>query len=229
MKGREHVTVNGENWNTTTFDWKKPEGENVILTAPAAERNKEEIAAVFGERAFAQSTISRVLEIGSGTGQHVEFWAEKFPHIEFVPTEISDAGRASIRGRITQSKLTDKVRDPIALNVLDPPLQIPSADVVVAVNVFHVAPVELIDALARVCQQSGAKKCLFYGAFNRNGNFTAESNQRFDEMLKKQSGGNWGVRDLESELMPAFARHGFPECNVFPVASNNFIVEFVAH
>lgn len=82
-------------------------------------------------------------------------------------------------------------------------------DCVFTVNLFHIIPVTLIEPFAALVQAVDAKTCVIYGAFRRDGKHTAESNEKFDSMLKTASDGVMGVKDVESQLIPAFAKHGY--------------------
>ena len=86
-------------------------GVDIPLTAPTAERNKGPILTVL-KRVLPKHGL--VLEIASGTGQHVIHFAEGTPHLTWQPSDPDPELRASIRAWIAQSGLSN-VRAPLAL------------------------------------------------------------------------------------------------------------------
>ena len=63
---------------------------------PSAERNREHILKVL------QSTLDpdkhkRCLEIASGSGTHVDFFARHLPHVEWQPSDCDTEHLASLR------------------------------------------------------------------------------------------------------------------------------------
>ena len=207
----------GISWNAKTWDWK----EEDVCVAPSAERNKDEVCSRFGKLAFFD--CSSVLEIGSGTGQHIEQHAKNYKDVIFHPTELSEAGRRSISAR---TKDLANVKPSFALDLLEENLDVAlTVDVVCACNLFHVAPPEIVEGFARCCAKVKAKKAVIYGAFNRSGKFTCESNEKFDTMLKN---GNpkWGLKDVESQMQPTMKKYGFENMDVYDSTANNFILLF---
>ena len=88
-------------------------GVDVPLTAPAAERNKGPILAVLKRVLPAQGLV---LEIASGTGQHVVHFAEAMPHLTWQPSDPDPELRASIRAWIAQTGVSN-ARAPLDLDV----------------------------------------------------------------------------------------------------------------
>ena len=219
--------VNGDNWDSKKWDWKKEEQQEKkrendaqILFAPSADRNRFEISRILSAHLLSDDLI--VLEIGSGTGQHVELFAQENPHVTFLTSEMSQSGRASIEARTRALK---NVRAPISINLLslNDSLPLPQCNVLYACNIFHVSPKEVIKGMAELALRSESRKCVFYGPFKRGGKFTTESNERFDQMLRS-SNEAFGLRDIESEIVPAFQCHGFGKIEIIEAACNNFIL-----
>ena len=88
---------------------------NELLTSAAAERNKEPILRVFES---VLPSMGRVLEIASGTGQHVCFFAAALPGLRWQPTEPDAESRDAMIARIRESGLVN-VEAPIPLDVHD--------------------------------------------------------------------------------------------------------------
>ncbi len=146
--------------------------------------------------------------------------------MQFQPTELSEEGRASI---VARTAALPNVQRPFALRLETAAVEVAEwpCDAVVACNVLHVAPVECVRLLAQTAARAGATRVAIYGAFKRHGSHTTFSNANFDAMLRK-SNASWGVRDLESEVAPAFAEAGgFQLREVREMPANNFVVLFV--
>src|SRR5687767_9169442 len=99
-------------------------------TAPAAERNKETILAVL-RRVLPDSGL--VLEIASGTGQHVAHFAQALPSLEWQPSDPDPDARSSIAGWTAYQGLPN-VRPPLDLDVCSAVWPIDRADAVVCIN-----------------------------------------------------------------------------------------------
>lgn len=87
-----------------------------------------------------------VLEIGSGTGQHVAHFAKALPHLAFQPSEMDVDRHASIAAWVGAGHLSN-VRPPLAIDVTQRPWPVDAADAVVCINVIHIAPWEAALAL----------------------------------------------------------------------------------
>jgi cyclopropane fatty-acyl-phospholipid synthase-like methyltransferase len=166
-------------------------------TAPAAERNKQPIAEVLGRvLAPLRRSGGTVLEIASGTGQHVVHLAATLPSLRFVPSDLDPSARASIEAWREQTGLPN-VEVPVELDATAPRWPVEVADAIVCINMIHIAPWEACEGLmrgaARILPQGGV--LYLYGPFAREGRHTAPSNAAFDEDLRARDP-RWGVRDL---------------------------------
>src|SRR5436853_2915188 len=103
-------------------------------TAPSPERNKQPILDIL-TRVLPSSGL--VLEIGSGTGQHVAHFAKALPGLTFQPSEMDAARHASIAAWIAHEHLPN-VRAPLAFDVT-PPRPVRAADAVICINVIHIS------------------------------------------------------------------------------------------
>jgi len=197
-------------------------GAEVPLTAPAAERNKGPILTVLKGVLPASGLV---LEIASGTGQHIVHFAEAMAHLTWQPSDPDPDLRASIRAWIAQSGLSN-VRAPLALDVCRQPWPIAAADAVVCINMVHIAPWPATPALmagaARLLPATGV--LVLYGPYRRDGQHTAPSNEAFDQQLRA-SNPDWGVRDLEAVVGVA-ASHGLALQDVIAMPANNLCVVF---
>jgi len=195
---------------------------NELLTSPAAERNKEPILTVL-ESVLPET--GSVLEIASGSGQHVCFFAAELPRIRWQPTEPDDASREAIVTRIREAGLPN-VEPPLALDVHAPRWPVASSyDAVLCINMVHISPWSSTNALcigaARHLRTQG--KLLLYGPYLENGT-AAQSNLDFDATLKRRNQ-EWGLRDLD-EVTRMAALHGLQRQQVVRMPANNLTLVF---
>jgi len=192
---------------------------------PSAERNKGPILDV-----LAQVVPGRglVLEIASGTGQHIMHFAKALPGLTWQPSDPDAELRESVRLRIQEERRAN-VNGPIDLDVTKLPWPLQSADAIVAINMIHVAPWPATPALFEGAKALlSAQGILFlYGPYRRFGRHTSESNARFDLDLRTQNP-EWGLRDLEA-VSDIAARTGFMLAETVEMPANNFSLVFRRH
>ncbi|MEQ8861564.1 MAG: DUF938 domain-containing protein [Pseudomonadales bacterium] len=190
-----------------------------IRHAPAAGRNGGPILDVLRRTLPARGDV---LEIASGTGQHVELFAAALPMLRWQPSDPDPVQRASINARVAAADLGN-VAAPLDLNVLDPwpPLRVHA---VIVANLLHVAPAEALPALcegaAAALQPGGILHV--YGPFRRGGAYTSDGNRRFDSALRTENP-CWGLRDAES-LLACAAEHGLDEAEIIDMPANNLSI-----
>ena len=192
------------------------------LHAAATERNREPILNVL--RSVLPQT-GLVLEVASGTGQHVVFFGRAFPALRWQPSDPSPAHLDSIRAW-TAAEGVENVAEPVALDVERQPWPVASADAILSINMIHIAPwsatVALFEGAARLLPPGGV--AFLYGPFTREGRHTADSNQQFDERLRREDP-RWGVRDL-GEVASVAAAAGFGKPDVIAMPANNLSLVF---
>ncbi len=192
------------------------------LHAAATERNRDPIREVL--RGVLPSA-GLVLEIASGTGQHVAYLAPAFPALRWQPSDASAPHLASIAAWSAASG-ADNIAPPVLLDVEREPWLISHADAILNINMVHIAPWSAAEALFR-----GAARLLpaggvfyMYGPFKRGGQHTAPSNQRFDERLRSEDP-RWGVRDLD-DIQRLAASAGFAPAEIIEMPANNLSLVF---
>jgi SAM-dependent methyltransferase len=186
----------------------------------SADRNKDPILALL-KRILPHTGL--VLEIGSGTGQHIAHFAKAVPELTWQPSDSDAAFRDSIRSWVMGENLGN-VRAPIDLDVCRFPWPVTHADAVLCINMIHVSPWAATAALL-----TGAKNVLtrggvlfLYGPYRRFGRHTALSNEAFDVQLRANDPA-WGLRDLEAVVELA-GTAGFELAEVVDMAANNLSV-----
>jgi hypothetical protein len=188
--------------------------------APATHRNREPLRA---ELARVLPAEGRVLEVASGTGQHVCAFAAAFPTLLWQPSDPSEVARESIAAWTAHERLTN-VLPPLRLDASSPEWPVARADALLCVNMAHISPWEvtlgLLDGGVRVLA-TGAPLVL-YGPWHIGGRPTAPSNAVFDEDLRARDPA-WGVRHLETLFAEATAR-GYALARVEAMPANNLVV-----
>jgi len=172
-------------------------GGAALTDRPFAEscvQNRAPIIAVLRE-VFAN--CSRVLEIGSGTGQHAVYFAPELPHLVWQTADVPQH-HAGIRLWLDDAALPN-VLPPLALDVNDTAWHSGRYDAVFSANTLHIMgwpEVERFFAGVGAVLQAGGVLAV-YGPFNYKGTYTSESNARFDAWLKARDPAS-GVRDFEA-------------------------------
>jgi SAM-dependent methyltransferase len=199
--------------------------EDKRLRAPAAARNRDAILDILRRALPATGTV---LEIASGSGEHIVHFASALPALTFQPSDPSADALASIAAWATQSG---------AGNIL-PPLRIDAAaedwpaslrrehapDAILCINMIHIAPWSaaqgLIRHAARLLPPGGP--LILYGPFRRPGHPLEPSNAAFDASLRERNP-EWGLRELDAVATLA-AEAGFGEPEVIEMPANNLSV-----
>jgi len=157
----------------------------------ACERNKEPILGILRDWLLQPGIV---LEIGSGTGQHAVHFASNLPHLTWTSTD-RDENLDGIQQWFTEAALPN-LRGPLQLDVRQEVWPVREALYAFSANTAHImswSEVEAMFAGVSVALEQGGCFCL-YGPFNRNGEFTSDSNRAFDESLRSRSP-DMGIRD----------------------------------
>jgi SAM-dependent methyltransferase len=188
----------------------------------ACENNKAPILAVL-QQAFAN--CSKVLEVGSGTGQHAVHFATAMPHLRW---QASDQA-------IYLPGLTERLRRaavpnlplPLQLDISADTLPDQQFDALFSANTLHIMPWPVVEHFfARLpgLTTQQATLCI-YGPFNYNGCFTSESNKAFDQSLKSRDQA-MGIRDIAAVITLASAA-GFTLRHDYTMPANNRLLQFL--
>ncbi|HZP64968.1 MAG TPA: DUF938 domain-containing protein [Rudaea sp.] len=186
----------------------------------ACERNREPILAVL-RRHFADR--KHVLEIGSGTGQHAVYFAQKLPHLVWQASD-REPNLPGIRAWLDEVPLSNAPA-PIALDVARGPWPDVRYDAIFSANTLHIMAWRDVEALFAALPRIAAAdaRLAIYGPFNYGGKPTSDSNAQFDRTLKAQAP-HMGIRDAEA-VVALGAATGFDlvEDNAMP-ANNRCLV-----
>jgi cyclopropane fatty-acyl-phospholipid synthase-like methyltransferase len=162
--------------------------------SPACERNRDPILAVLRDW-FALRR--RVLEIGSGTGQHAVHFAAAMPWLAWQCSDVA-ANLPGIRQWLDEAALPNTPA-PIELDVAAATPVPRRFDAVFSANTLHIMGWPQVEALfARLPSLLDAQATVVvYGPFNDNGAFTSASNREFDGWLKARDPRS-GIRDVQA-------------------------------
>ncbi len=190
--------------------------------APATLRNRDAIAAVLAEWLPARGTV---LEVASGSGEHIVHFAETFPTLDWRPSDPDPAGLVSIAAWCADAGLAN-IAPPLALDASAGDWPIEHADAILCINMVHISPwaatLGLLSGAARLLR-TGAPLIL-YGPYVEPDVLTADSNLAFDTSLRARDPA-WGLRDVD-DVKAAAAAAGltFDERRAMP--ANNLMLLF---
>ncbi|MBG07718.1 MAG: hypothetical protein CME68_03110 [Halobacteriovoraceae bacterium] len=189
--------------------------------SPAVDRNKGPIFEVLKDYVMEGT---RLLEVGSGTGQHAVFFAEKFPSLTWVTTDLRE-NHAGINRWVQEAGLKNiKGPEELKIGVDDFPKK--PFDYVFTANTLHIMSWKEGKTLFKLLGKRLREGCLtfFYGPFNRGGEYTSESNQEFDKSLKEMDP-RCGIRNFE-DVVKAMESFGFKLLKDHEMPSNNRLLVF---
>lgn len=188
---------------------------NHLPCAQACERNKDPILALL-RGYFAR--VQRVLEIGSGTGQHAVHFAPAMPHLQWQTSERATE-IAAVRAWL-EARHAPNLPPPRVLDVHDAWPAGPW-DAVFSANTLHIMDWTGVQAFFRGVGSSleAAGLLVVYGPFNYHGDYTSESNRDFDAWLKRRDPAS-GLRDIDeihalatAQRLACIADHPMPANN----------------
>ncbi len=185
----------------------------------ACERNREPILAVL-KRIFADRR--RVLEIGSGTGQHAAYFAPALPHLVWQPSDVAEH-LPGVRMWVEEAGAPN-LRPPLELDV-DRTWPDTSADAVYSANTCHIMSWPQVERMFGAIGQLLPADGVFalYGPFNYGGRHTSESNARFDAMLRERDPLS-GLRDAEAVVAIAEREYLSKKEDVAMPANNRLLI-----
>lgn len=190
--------------------------------APATQRNRAYIIDVLGPILPDHGTV---LEIASGTGEHIVHFARAFPDLTWQPSDYDLSGLASIAAWSAEARLPN-ILPPIQLDASSTDWPIAQADVILCINMAHISPWAATEGLF-----GGAGRLLavgaplyLYGPYREAAVPTAQSNEAFDASLKERDPA-WGLRHLE-DVIALGAENGFVLDRRIAMPANNLSLIF---
>jgi Protein of unknown function (DUF938) len=190
------------------------------LYAPATLRNRDFILAVLRD---VLPMTGVILEIASGSGEHIVHFARNFPALIFQPSDPEPDAQLSVAAWVKATGVTN-VRAPVALDTSDSVWPTASADGIICINMVHISPWDATLGLfkgAAAILPPGSPLYL-YGPYIRTEFATAPSNQAFDRSLRNRDPA-WGLRNLE-EVAAVAQSAGFSAPAITEMPANNLSV-----
>jgi len=192
-------------------------------SAPA-QRNRAPITQILRDILPARG---RVLEVASGSGEHVVHFARAFPQLDWQPSDPEPAACRSIAAWLDESGPLANVAPPLQLDAgrLDE-LALGPVDAILCINMVHISPWAATLGLMRGAGRllpAGAPLYL-YGPYLRAGVETAASNMAFDESLRARDPA-WGLRDV-ADVSAAAGAEGLHLDRIVEMPANNLSLIF---
>ncbi|MGJ0428511.1 DUF938 domain-containing protein [Methylobacter sp.] len=195
----------------------------------AGGRNREPILGVLKEKL--PKNPGRVLEMASGSGMHINYFAPHFEHLHFHPSDKDQSVFDNIK-QLSIDHSNDNIADPVHLDLTDPttwfnPGMPESFSAIFCINIFQVAPISIADGMmecaSHLLNDNGF--LLIYGPFRVEGEFTTESNREFHDTLSSAGVSEWGLKDI-ADLKKAAEKHGLELKEKIDMPANNFSLIF---
>lgn len=190
------------------------------LVAPSAARNRGPILQALRPHLPPGGTV---LEVASGTGEHIAHFAAALPQLRWQPTDPAADRRASIDA---WASALPNVHPAQPLDAASVDWAVGRVDVVLCINMIHIAPWRAAEGLV-----AGASRALppggllaLYGPYRRAGQRMAPGNAAFDAELRARDP-EWGLRVLE-DLAALAAGCGFGSPLVEAMPADNLLVLF---
>lgn len=192
--------------------------------SPSAERNKQPILEVLQRLLPAQG---RALEIASGTGQHVVWFAQHLPLWTWQPTDVQRGALYNIEAYANAAGL-DNIDAAMRLDVMQTPWlpEGETVDLVLCINMLHIAPWATCAALMQGAAQALTPDGLLitYGPYLEDDVPTSESNHAFDASLRAHDPTH-GLRRRE-EVQAVAQAHGLQLRERVSMPTNNLLLVF---
>ncbi len=188
--------------------------------APATERNRDAILGVLRDELPLCGTL---LEIASGTGEHLVHFAAAFPGLTWQPSDYDDAGLVSIAAWSAETECTN-ILPPLKIDAAAAIWPVAHADAILCCNMVHIAPwavaIGLFEGAGRILPADAP--LILYGPFIEVDVETAPSNIAFDESLKARNA-EWGVRSTDA--LDELARtNGLGRARRVAMPANNLVL-----
>jgi len=211
--------------------------------APAAERNREPIAAVLTEEL---PTGGLVLEVASGTGEHIVHFARTYPGLQWQPSDADAQARHSIAAWREEAGLPNLL-PPIALDAAAPDWLVARADAILCINMdsnscdpvtsntyvaclcinmVHISAWAATVGLFRGCAKllTADAPLILYGPYFEDAVETAPSNLAFDRSLKERNP-EWGLRNV-TDVDELAREWGFHRTRRVKLPANNLVLVY---
>jgi len=188
--------------------------------SPSCERNQEPILT---RLKVLLAEGGRVLEIGSGTGQHGCFFARALPQVVWQTSDQA-VYLPGLSSNLAHHQIAN-VLPPVQLDVSADSWPAESFDALYTANTLHIMSWENVQQLFAGLQTLAhlPQQLIVYGPFNYNGGYTSDSNAAFDQSLKQRDPLS-GIRDFDAVDELAEAAGYILEMDFEMPANNHLLV-----
>lgn len=207
----------------TPQPWMPGDGERAEKRhAPATQRNRDAIAAALADWLPATGTV---LEVASGSGEHIVHFASIFPQLDWQPSDPDPAGLISIAAYRGEAGVAN-IAPPVALDAAADSWPIDQADAILCINMVHISPWAATSGLFAGASRRLAPGAplILYGPYIECDVPTAESNLAFDASLRGRNPA-WGLRDTD-DVKATAAKAGFAFAERRAMPANNLMLLF---
>lgn len=196
------------------------------MTLPLSEACERNKAPIWQELAhWIEGRACRVLEVGSGTGQHAMYFCTQDPSLQWQPSDRPEY--LWILDRIHKEKQIPNFLAPRELDVNETwNLPDPAYDAVYTANTLHImswVEVEKFFSKLRDLIKAETGLLIIYGPFKYSGQFTSPSNAQFDAFLRSENPLR-GIRDFEEILNLAKAQGLTLKSDIAMPANNQLLI-----
>jgi hypothetical protein len=195
----------------------------------AGHRNREPILGVLKDKL--PKDAAQVMELASGSGMHINFFAPHFKNLHFHPTDKDIEVFDNIK-KLTAISANDNIADPVHLDLTEPETWFNldkkgKLSAIFCINIFQVAPISIADGMMECASHllSNEGFLLIYGPFQVEGTFTTPSNKEFHDTLSSVGVAEWGLKDI-ADLRKAAEKHGLELKEKIDMPANNFSLIF---
>jgi len=196
------------------------------LDYPSASRNRDAILEVLSR---VLPTTGTVLEIASGSGQHISYFARNLSALRWQPSDPDADVFPSIQAWAEHDGVAGRVNPPLNIDArmdIWPVGRFGDLTAIMSINMIHIAPWEaclgLLKNAGRILKADGV--LYLYGPYKVGGQHTVPSNAEFDRTLQGRNP-DWGVRNLD-DVAAAALDEGFQLAETVRMPANNLSVIF---
>ena len=193
---------------------------------PATNRNREPILKLLKQILPSEGTV---LEIASGSGQHITYFAKHIDGLKWQPSDADPNILSSIAAWTTTQNLKNKILPPLLIDTRMANWRLKDLETlsaIIIINLAHIAPWNVVTSLFKNAEKILKSNSLlyFYGPYKINNLHTSPSNEQFDHALKFKNA-EWGVRNLE-DLVALANFHNFKLIKTVSMPANNLSIIF---
>ena len=198
-------------------------GDGAKRHAPATLRNRDAIAGVLADELPESGTV---LEVASGSGEHAVYFAERFPQLDWQPSDPDPDALTSITAYHADFEGSN-LRVPITLDASAPETwSLDQAEATLCINMIHISPWAATVGLFKGARQilSENAPLILYGPYFEPDVEPAPSNLDFDMSLRQRNS-DWGVRNTE-DVTKVANHHGFSLRQRKVMPANNLMLTY---